>query len=141
MPAEERLESMFYTQYLLLYLDADGQICLQTSGLIADSFPAILSMKVMDVFREAIDVSKEVCSSNGQCRHRVHFRNNLTNCSYQLNANCQCHLPKQRCPWPKIYPLHHRWLKPLRWHEPWGSKAHGKSCPSGDCLSTYGMAC
>lgn len=75
MPAEEKLESMLNTQFLLIYLDADGKIRLRTSGSIADSFPAILSMKVMDVFLEAIDVSKEVCFSNDQGGHRVHPRN------------------------------------------------------------------
>jgi hypothetical protein len=77
MLAEEKLEGLPYTQFLFIYLDADGQIRLQTSGSIADSFTAILSMKVMDVFLKAIDVPREVCFSNGQGEYHVHPRNNF----------------------------------------------------------------
>jgi hypothetical protein len=77
MLAEEKLEMLPYTQFLFIYINADGQIRLQTSGSIADSLPAILSMKVMDVFLEAIDVPREACFSNGQGEYHVHPRNNF----------------------------------------------------------------
>lgn len=77
MSAEEKLDRLHYTHFLLIYLDADGQIRLQTSGSIVDSFPAILSMKVKDVFLKAIGMSREACFSNDQGEHHIHPSNDV----------------------------------------------------------------
>lgn len=77
MLAEEKLEGLPYTKFLFIYMDAGGQIRLQTSGSIADNSTAILSMKVMDVLLKAIDVPREVCFSDGQGEYHGHPRNNF----------------------------------------------------------------
>lgn len=51
-------------RFLLVYLDENGQIRLQSSGPIVDSGLEILSMKVIDIFLKAVFISGEACFSN-----------------------------------------------------------------------------
>ncbi|CAI7654519.1 unnamed protein product [Penicillium pancosmium] len=72
VPAEAKLNKMPGTQFLLVYLDGNGQIRLESSGPIADSCNAVLSMKVIDAFLRAIQMSREICIPNYQEKSLFH---------------------------------------------------------------------
>lgn len=75
MYAEAKVTELPYAQFLLVYLDADGQIRLQTSGPIADNCHKILSMSVIDAFLEAAQISRENCFRNSQGNFHYHLSN------------------------------------------------------------------
>lgn len=77
VPAEATLNKMPGTQFLLVYLDANGQIRLESSGSIADSYHTVLSMKVIDAFFRAARISREDCVPNHQGRYHYHPSNDL----------------------------------------------------------------
>lgn len=77
VPAEATLNKMPGTQFLLVYLDANGQIRLESSGPIADSCNTVLSMKVIDAFLRAVQMSREICLPNYQGIYDYHPSNDL----------------------------------------------------------------
>jgi hypothetical protein len=77
VPAAAKLNKMPSTQFLLVYLDTNGQIRLESSGPIADSCHTILSMKVIDAFLRAVQTSREVCVPNYPGSYHYHPSNEL----------------------------------------------------------------
>lgn len=72
MSAGTKLGILPETQFLLVYLDSDGQIVLKASSSIAEKLQTALSTKVIDGFLKAIGMSREACSSNYQGDCHLH---------------------------------------------------------------------
>ncbi|KAJ5991403.1 hypothetical protein N7522_011610 [Penicillium canescens] len=66
MPADAQSLELSYTHFALIYIDADGIICLRVSDSIAKSWQEILSTQVTDAFLRAVGMAIKTCSSNYQ---------------------------------------------------------------------------
>ncbi|KAJ6047177.1 uncharacterized protein N7446_012011, partial [Penicillium canescens] len=54
IPADTRLDKLTYTYFVLIYIDADGIVRLQVSESIANNWPAVQSVRLIDEFLRAV---------------------------------------------------------------------------------------